>query len=65
MFGYSPPDADVLSRRMLKTALRQNAVLECVDCINPGAATTPTLRQVLDTKVVRLYADAKSFVTFG
>lgn len=65
LFGYSLPDADVLARQMLRTALRRNANLECVDCVNPDSSIAIKLRQVLDSKVVRLYSDAKSFAKYG
>jgi len=62
MFGYSVPDADVLARQMLRTAVRVNLDLECVDCINPDATVAAKLRQVLDVPVVRVYADVPSFL---
>lgn len=34
LFGYSIPEADVLARQMLRTAVRQNGSLECVECID-------------------------------
>lgn len=62
LFGYSVPDADVLARQMLRTAVRQNSELQVVDCINPDASLTMKLRQVLDVPVVKLYVDVPSFL---
>lgn len=65
LFGYSIPEADVLARQMLRTAVRQNGSLDCVDCINPDASVAPKVRQILDAKVVRLFVDVPAYLKWG
>jgi hypothetical protein len=65
LFGYSLPDADVLSKQLLRTAVRRNRSLNCIDCINPDANVVTKLRQLLDSPVVRLYRDASSYLMYG
>ena len=62
LFGYSLPDADVLSRQLLRTAVRRNASLQCIDCLNPDATIVVKLRQLLDAPVIRLYRDVPSYL---
>lgn len=62
IFGYSVPDGDVLARQMLRTAVRQNTSLTCVDCINPDATVAAKLREVLDVKAIRLFADVDTYL---
>jgi hypothetical protein len=59
LVGYSIPDADVLAKQMLRTAVRQNGALECVECINPDASIATKLRQVLDAKVIKIFSDVE------
>jgi hypothetical protein len=62
--GYSVPDADVLAKQMLRTAVRQNASLECVECINTDPSVAVKIREVSDLPVVRLYADIPHFLKY-
>jgi hypothetical protein len=62
MLGYSLPDADVLARQTLRTAVRQNASLECVECINPDAAVVEKLQQTLDLAVTRLFTNTDAYL---
>jgi hypothetical protein len=62
LFGYSLPDADVLARQMLRTAVRENAAIQCVDCINPDASIAMKIREVFDVPVVKLYANVVAFL---
>lgn len=63
-FGYSIPEADVLARQMLRTAVRQNVALKCVECVNPDAAITPKLKDVLDASAIRLYRDVETYLAY-
>jgi hypothetical protein len=65
LFGYSLPDADVLSKQLLRTAVRRNPSLNCIDCVNPDAQVVSKLRQLLDSPVIRLYRDASSYLTYS
>lgn len=65
LFGYSLPEADVLSKQLLRTAVRGNSSLNCVDLINPDASVVSKIRQALDSPVVRLYRDASSYLSYG
>jgi hypothetical protein len=62
LFGYSVPDADVLARQMLRTAVRGNAAISCVECINPDASVVLKLRNVLNVPSVRLYEDVPTYL---
>lgn len=65
MVGYSIPDADVLSKQMLRTAMRRNSKLDCVECINPDASIAAKLQQTLDARGIRLFSDIMSFLRLG
>jgi hypothetical protein len=65
LFGYSIPDADVLARQMLRTAVRQNPRIKCVDCIDPDASIVAKLRQVFDVPAVGFFADVPTLIEHG
>lgn len=62
LFGYSIPEADVLAKQMLRTAARGNTSLQCVECINPDPTIVEKVDRLLSPDVIRLFADAGSFV---
>jgi hypothetical protein len=63
LFGYSIPEADVLAKQMLRTAVRGNTTLACVECINTDPTIVEKVDRLLGSDVIRLFASVDGYVT--
>ena len=65
IWGYSIPDADVLSAQMLRRSFADNERLEVVHCVNPDSHIVPRVKAKLYAPVVHLYDDIEKYLSHG
>lgn len=65
LWGYSIPEADVLSAQMLRRCFATNDRLMEIHCINPDPGIVLRVKQITGAKVIHQYDDIERYLTLG
>ena len=65
LWGYSVPDADVLSAQMLRRSFISNPNLHAIHCINPDSGIVTRVKQITNAAVVHQYDGINDYLDGG